>query len=498
MMKCIYLLFWALFQFDLAFAIPIKVPQQFYENHIKIDQHPGFAPFISHVNFRQMADFAIDQSLEYFDPDLVKKGDSIYVNIWFLPWFEEYVHDQIKHPYLLISCDVTDRVPNYIGTLNKLLYDPKCAAWFCRNMVFSYHSKLHQVPFGQDLWYWNVEISTVEELKDCLKNRPLEKKHLLYMNHYPRSFGDRDKIVKLFENEPYCFSHNSSQKRYDSISRPEYYQDLSSSVFVISPLGLETDCVRHWEAFAFDCIPIAEHTFLDPLYEGLSIVFVHDWEEIDMEFLLNKYHEVKGKSTEKAYFNYWEQQIKQCQNEIRNHHYAPAQLEASKFDPQDLQDLSSILQNTGAGNVIYRGFLATLRPLELANALNVNISLFDPWLDRDTWHRFGNYLNDFSIFKNKYMVSFFTEDWWDETIRNSRHPIFLDLTYYRNGLVRDPAKWRHSLKKDLENLYQQMNPGTLLCGNMVKNEYVEKVLELLIQAHQWPIEKIGNFWFVTK
>lgn len=506
-MRFIWLFCILLCPINVAFAIPLKPPQYRYENLPKVDQHPGFDPFISHIDFRLTADYVIDQSAEYFDPDWIKKGDIIYVNIWFLEWFEQHVHDQIKHPYILISCDVGGHVPE-IASLNKILYDPKCAAWFCRNMMFSYHPKLHQLPWGQDIWFWNTDPGIIQHLADATNQKPFVKNHLLYMNHLPRPFGDRDKIVRLFEKAPYCFTRNSSNQpldEYRHLPYSQYYHELASSRFVLSPFGVETDSVRTWEALVLDCIPIVEHTFLDPQYEGLPVVFVHDWEEITEEFLLSKYEELKNKSTEKAYLKYWREKIKECQNRIRQNDHSFSSLEASQFEVKDLQDLVTILRKHGNSNLIYWGFLATLRPLELAKAFDSlnNIFLYDPWLDSATWNQLGNYLIDRSLLTNKQKIFFLNnEDYFNQVMSwDPTSSIFLDLTYYRNSLVKKDGQYnnfRHSLKKDLQNLYLKMQKGTLLCGNMINDEYVKKVLTMFAEENHLQISTQGSFWFFSK
>lgn len=64
---------------NVANAKPVAIPQEFYKDHPKLDQCRGFDPFISRVDFRNMADYVIDQSTEYFDPDWIRQGDIIMI-----------------------------------------------------------------------------------------------------------------------------------------------------------------------------------------------------------------------------------------------------------------------------------------------------------------------------------------------------------------------------------------------------------------------------------
>lgn len=171
------------------YGAPLWVPaNSHYDTTVPIAGHPGHYPFISDLTFRKMADHRIDQTVEWFDPESVKPGDIIYVNVWLLPWFTRSVHDQIPFPYILISADVGDWVPT--PAIQKLLYDPKVAAWFCRNIVFSHHPKVFQIPMGADYSLFGFATNQVGILLNTMAKH-LDKEHLLYMNHYPRKRGGR-------------------------------------------------------------------------------------------------------------------------------------------------------------------------------------------------------------------------------------------------------------------------------------------------------------------
>lgn len=486
-------------------AAPLKPPLEFYDRLPKLDGQLGYYPLISDTAFRAISNFIIDQSTELFDPDWVRQGDIIYLNIWFLPWFEKYVHDQIKFPYVLITCDVGSWLPD-TGPVKRLLYDPKLAAWFCRNMLFSYHPKLFQIPIGQHSYFFDNP-TTRETMNYLLKlslNKPLNKKYNLYMNHYPRTYGDRDKIVKLFENAPYCYSRNHSDREFCHLSREEFYDELVLSQFVISPIGLETDCLRTWEAVILNCIPVIEHTFLDPLYEDLPIALIHEWQEVNEEFLHEKYEQLKNLKCDKAYFEYWYRLIAEMQSKIRRKDLSFAQLEATQFSPQDLQDLKSIFkENSGAQmTLLCKGFLTTVRPLQIVQSLPFfsKIYLYDPWLSPEMLNAFDVYLTDRSLLKYKDKVVLMANEQQFNGIVKSFHayPIFLDLTYHRHSLLCDFNNFRHSLKKDIHDLYQQRRPGAMICGNMAQNDYVREVLAQFSFENDVLIETKGNFWFFKK
>jgi hypothetical protein len=55
------------------------------------------------------------------------------------------------------------------------------------------------------------------------------------------------------------------------------------------------------------CIPIIKHSSLDPLYDDLPVILVHDWTEINEYFLEQKYRDLSRKTypQEKMYADYW-------------------------------------------------------------------------------------------------------------------------------------------------------------------------------------------------
>lgn len=485
-----------LFPFVLL-STPIKVPQEFYSGAGLNGNDPGYAPLIADRTFRAICDHIIDQDAVWFDPAKVKPGDMIYLNLWYIQWFETQVHDQIRCPYILVSCDVGDWFPE--SRYQRLLYDPKLAAWFCRNILFSYHPKVIQIPMGQTDRYFGYEwLASLKRLSD---QKPFPKKHLLYMNFLPREYGDRNKVIRLFAEEPYCFSRNRKDLSYFPVPKEDYYVELAESEFALSPYGLETDCVRTWEALSLDCIPIVEHTFLDPLFDNLPVLIVHDWEEINEPFLKEQKERLKTRKCDKAFFGYWEKLLLDTQKKVRKGDLSKSAVEATAISPQDLEDLFAILESTGKDQLIYRGFLSGVHALQTAAAPFLKkIQLYDLWASQKVVEP---YLKDKTLLKHQRKISHPPHHSFETLFcPQARHcrPIFFDFSYFRNSLLRDPnlKQMRHNLKEDLADVYTMAESGTLFCGNMHDNEYVAKVLDKLSSQLKLSINKRGAFWFFVK
>ena len=490
-------------------AAPLKVPSERYAGYGDKRTHPGHYPFVSYLTFRNFCDRVIDDYAEWFDPDIVEPGDTIYLNLWYLEWFVQHVHDRIKHPYILITGDVGAWWPP--PEFKKILYDPKLAAWFCRNMVFSYHPKLFQIPMGQDLALFDVGPKAHFPLLDAIGAQPLPKKHLLFMCHHPRRHGDRDRLVELFENEPYCSTCNRSGDVHfnNRISQKQFYEELASSQFALSPLGLETDCVRTWEALVLDCIPIVEHTFLDASYDRLPVVMVHDWKEVNPPFLEKKYQELKGRRLDEAYFEYWANLIRDVQLKVKKKEVSFSRLESTLFSSEDLEDLIFILNNEACQvrSLFYKGFLSSLRPLQLLDSdpFLLKLYLCDYWLDHDTLANLEGHLVSFG--RKKTEVQIIADPDFIDALETSQNccSVFLDLTYYRTSLFIDfgmcgveYGNFRQSLKSDMNRLWKTLADHSVLIGNMVNNDYVKEVLEMFCRENDLTLQKRGSFWFLVK
>ena len=72
------------------------------------------------------------------------------------------------------------------------------------------------------------------------------------------------------------------------LSGSDYFNDLPSYKFVISPEGNGIDCHRHYEALMAGCIPIIEdNPLVREKYRGCPILFTKDYSEIN-EFYLEQ------------------------------------------------------------------------------------------------------------------------------------------------------------------------------------------------------------------
>jgi hypothetical protein len=69
--------------------------------------------------------------------------------------------------------------------------------------------------------------------------------------------------------------------------RGEMWRRRGEYAFVLSPHGVGLDCHRTWEALALGHIVLVPTSALAPLYEGLPVVQLRSWEEINLENLIS-------------------------------------------------------------------------------------------------------------------------------------------------------------------------------------------------------------------
>lgn len=502
----ILLTFLVLVQSAALFARPFTAPADRYnlKDWEKFRNLPSLYPYLCTFSYRALADHVIDPNSRTFDPQDVKPGDSIYCAVWYLDWFTQKVHDHISSPYILITCDVGSWIPspNHL----KLIYDPKVVYWFGKNMLFTQHPKFFQLPMGQFYVLWVskiLQLNALDHLNHLVSSSPKEKDIFLYLNYTERAHGRRIAIADKFATCSYCFNRNRPNQR---VSFAQFWDELARSKFVLSPLGLEIDCTRTWECFALGAIPIVEHSFLDPLYQDLPILLIHDWDQINQRFLDQKYEEISSKDydLQPIFIDYWSDLIHEKQQTIRNGDLSAGSLESTLFSPADLAEIKNIL--TDLANepllIFYQGSLTSLRPFQVASEMKKTqqIKVIDLWAQNGK-HLIERYTQNQALLARP-NVEVAVAGQRDSLINESKKKaVFLDLTHFRHKLLIDFTSlidFSHSLEKDIVSTYQLLDKGEVLCGNMARDPYVSQIIDRLQYTKQIPIQVANACWYCVK
>lgn len=238
-----------------------------------------------------------------------------------LKQFFERIINHFKRKIILITIESDEFTmrPEYLS-------HPLLKHWYTWNKPYE-HDKVTAFPIG--LNYDRQQVMLEKYLATVKLVNPMERK-LMCINCSLTTDKSREKLHNKVTNEwqSYCdvienisFIHEYYRKTYIegvikiSVTDPKCYDILSKYKFILSPRGAGEDCHRTWEALYLDMIPIVLSSSINELYEDLPIVVVDGWDDINEEFLNNKFEEISKKKQnneykmEKIYLDYWFKQF---------------------------------------------------------------------------------------------------------------------------------------------------------------------------------------------
>lgn len=265
-------------------------------------------------------------SLKMFD------GMSIYVCSELLRYFVTKILPRLKNRFVLVSGDSDLCVP--IEALNQqqmnyLLSHPYLIHWFVQNTRLQFESKITQLPIGMDFhtlfnnpnhsWKKEGELHFPIEQERILHRirenaRPFqERNRKIYVNFTPISRFNNDRKRALEKIPGYLLdTHLYFMKRTDN------WEKIAQHAFVLSPFGNGMDCHRTWETLCLGGIPILCAPHFSKLLEGLPVLNVSDWGEINQELLdatLIKFQD-REFQYEKLCLTFWKNKIKKSRIRI--------------------------------------------------------------------------------------------------------------------------------------------------------------------------------------
>lgn len=227
-----------------------------------------------------------------------------------LPW--------IDFKFTLVSGDCDDLVPYDVFSsrrqLQNLLNHPNLRQWFCQNSMLS-HPKVRLMPIGMD-----YHTMTADNDWGCPASPYEQEQSLLAINAGAVPFWQRER--KCYANFHFLMTTRHGYDRVAAvrqipvhlvnyeptrIPRLESWQRQSRYAFVVSPHGNGLDCHRTWEALALGCIPIVKRSALDRLYDGLPVLIVSAWSDVNERLLESTLETFQRTSFhfEKLSLKYW-------------------------------------------------------------------------------------------------------------------------------------------------------------------------------------------------
>jgi hypothetical protein len=226
--------------------------------------------------------------------DRVKDGDLVWMRLIALPQFVREALPRIRGRFALLTGDEDWSIPGNFPESDTLLDNPQLVYWFSQNLdAGARHPKLRVLPIGLDFHTisngprWGHEQATPTEQETELEllraAMPPTEERLLkahadfhFNKHKNQVWGDdRGSVQLALENS------QSVVFQAKKLKRIELWREKTRYAFVVSPHGNGLDCHRTWESLVLGNIVIVKRSSLDPLYEGLPVVIVDDWREID-------------------------------------------------------------------------------------------------------------------------------------------------------------------------------------------------------------------------
>ena len=197
---------------------------------------------------------------------------------------------------------------------------------------------------------------------------------------------------------------------------------------------------------------------------------------------------------DKAYFDYWANTIVACQKRVREDENPFASIEETLWKSKILEDLVYVLKKHSSKNstLLCKGAVMGLRPFQIANQCSFlsRIYVQDQWgswgHEKPTSH-LEKFTNHPLLKHSQKMVALSYYDDLSSLFKRDRRNLFLDLSYRR-----------HTLPKDLEDLYPKLQKQALFCGNMGGDPYVREILNRFSRAHNLSIDFRGDIWFFSK
>lgn len=205
-------------------------------------------------------------------------------------------------PFVLVTTDGDNAMPSILSDENRdaLLANPKMLAWLTQNYDGKHqHPKLHPVPIGFDVHTpLNVRSGGGVAQKTEKKTSSTDDLHMMMLttqlgggsaDHNRRrraivvdkcALSHSERKLALAQLSETANAHNQILMSAHRQSLEEVWRSYRDNEFGVSIRGRGLDCHRTWEMLYFGMIPIIKHSSLDPMFDGLPVVFVEEWTEV--------------------------------------------------------------------------------------------------------------------------------------------------------------------------------------------------------------------------
>jgi hypothetical protein len=209
-------------------------------------------------------------SIDSVTKEEIKKYRIIFVYTHDLTLFFDKFYNELND-VTLISHNSDDGVDE---SFLPLLDGTNIKKWYCQNRLVS-HPKLFSLPIGVANSQWrhgNTNTLLYTRSNNAPKTNLVFKNFQINTNSVPRQLCD-------------IITTGNGIKMSPVTGIEQYWNNLSSSYFAISPVGNGIDCHRIWECLTLRTIPVVIYHEAFSQFKHLPICFVDNWECVTEDFL---------------------------------------------------------------------------------------------------------------------------------------------------------------------------------------------------------------------
>ena len=262
----------------------------------------------------------------------IKNNDIVYVISSTLKEFVNIILPILEKKKIrikLITGACVMGVPNELSRMHNIDYinrfftnSNSIIKWYTQNYdSLIVHPNIVAIPLGLD-YHTLHEKTYIPWGPQATAKEQDEQIDKLYTNSLP--FNER--LNKTFSYYHFAMFNRHGRDRYmanEALKHKNFNDFLSNKEkrnktwelcttykYVISPHGNGLDCHRTYEALILGCIPIVRSSSLDIIYKDMPIIILNNWNEINIESLLEKSEEVLKKGRERLTLKYWIDLIK--------------------------------------------------------------------------------------------------------------------------------------------------------------------------------------------
>ena len=188
---------------------------------------------------------------------------------------------------------------------------PKCIKkWFGQNIDAENNDNILSLPIGLERKFWSnhkhkkfgLQHNVIKELRTKI----ISKNDKIFICH-----NDSTNTIKRGWIKPFFMKNEDYYIQQNNVSFKDFYINIMSYEYMISPEGNGIDCHRTWEILYLNSIPILEDSIYNRnIYSNLPVMMIKSFKDIDKNFLyINNTMKNEYNEYQKINFKYWEKEI---------------------------------------------------------------------------------------------------------------------------------------------------------------------------------------------